>query len=181
MRDTSDACIQSMHEVLLFNRIFNACSMTKGHWYEIKKENYWSFRMTSDVTCLERYKHINTTQCSLHRSLDFASSRILSKTCPALSWDQALLSFSWVNRFQAGKANWKVPPFIVQYLCTCNAHSRDYRDMKRGPPRPQTMHISGTTREFQECGQFWEKSCYTVKRVSLVKSSWVAGSFCRPQ
>ena len=132
MRDTSDACIQSMHEVLLFNRIFNACSMTKGHWYEIKKENYWSFRMTSDVTCLETYKHINTMHCSLHRSLDFASSRILPKTCPALSWDQALLSFSWVNRFQAGKANWKVHPFIVQYLCTCNAHSRDYRGIKEG-------------------------------------------------
>ena len=68
--------------------------------------------------------------CSLHRSLDFASSRILPKTCPALSWDQALLSFSWVNRFQAGKANWKVPRFIVQYLCTCNVHSRDYRDIR---------------------------------------------------
>ena len=31
------------------------------------------------------------------------NTRILPKTCPALSWDQALLSFSWVNSFKAGK------------------------------------------------------------------------------
>ena len=37
--------------------------------------------------------------------------------CPALSWDQALLSYSWVNRFQAGKVNRK-DSHLVQYLCT---------------------------------------------------------------
>ena len=93
---------------------------------------YWSFRMTSDVTCSETYKSIKTMHCSetwisfyLHRFLDFASTHILPKTCPALSWDQALLSISWVNRFQAGKANRKVS-HIVQYLCnwiTCACES----------------------------------------------------------
>ena len=29
-----------MHEVLLFNRIFNPCSLTKGHWYAI--QNKWT-------------------------------------------------------------------------------------------------------------------------------------------
>ena len=181
MRDTSDACIKSLHKVLLFYRIFNPCSMTKGRWYEIiiiKK----LLKLSGDKRRnMLKYKHINTMHCSLHRPLDFASSRILLKTCPALSWDQALLSFSWVNRFQAGKANWKVYNFIVQYLCTCNVHSRNYRDIKLGPSRPHTMHISGTTRPFQECGQSREKSCYTVKRVPLIKSSRVAVSFCRPQ
>ena len=89
--------------------------------------------MTSDVTWLETYKNIKTMHCSktwinLHRFLDFVNAcafdhicmekprykfliiiiiiintRILPKTCPALSWDQALLSFSWVNSFKAGK------------------------------------------------------------------------------
>ena len=39
--------------------------MTKGRWYEIEKltlefKAYWSFRMTSDVACLETYKNIYT-------------------------------------------------------------------------------------------------------------------------
>ena len=53
----------------------------------------------------------------LHLFLIFASTRILPKTCPALSWDQALLSFFLVNRFQASKANRKVS-HLVQHLCT---------------------------------------------------------------
>ena len=106
--------------------------------------------MKSDVTCLETYKKYKTTHCSktwinVHRFLDFANTRILAKTCPALSWDQALLSLSWVNRFQARKANRKVLPFnavlvYLNYVCMwieCNnlllhhlhVHSRDYRDI----------------------------------------------------
>ena len=46
------------------------------------------------------------------------ATRILPKTCLALSWDQALLSLSWVSRFQAGKANRNVS-HLVKYLCTC--------------------------------------------------------------
>ena len=46
------------------------------------------------------------------------ATRILPKPCPALSWDQALLSLSWVKRFPAGKANPKVC-HLVKYLCTC--------------------------------------------------------------
>jgi len=46
--------------------------------------------------------------------LNFASTRILPKTCPWLSWDHAQLSFSRVNRFQAGKANRKVS-HLIQY------------------------------------------------------------------
>ena len=42
---------------------------------------------------------------------------ISPKTCPALSWDQALLLSSWVKRFQGGKANRKVA-HLVQDLCT---------------------------------------------------------------
>ena len=47
--------------------------------------------------------HCSKTWINLHRFLDFAHTRILPKTCPTLSWDQALLSLSGVNRFQAGK------------------------------------------------------------------------------
>ena len=161
MRDTSDACIKSLHKVLLFYRIFNPCSMTKGRWYEIiiiKK----LLKLSGDKRRnMLKYKHINTMHCSLHRPLDFASSRILLKTCPALSWDQALLSFSWVNRFLAGKANRKVS-HLVQYLCTwitwaCESNiimivaslvhvqSRDYHDIRRtlnSTPGPSRPHIS---------------------------------------
>ena len=78
--------------------------------------------MTSDITCLEMYKNVTTmhwskTWINLHRFLDFADTCIISKMCPALSWDQALLSYSWVNRFQAGKVNRK-DSHLVQYLCT---------------------------------------------------------------
>ena len=59
----------------------------------------------------------NLNKLKLHLFLDFASTLILPKTCPALSWDQALLSFFWVNRFRAGKANRKVS-HLVQHLCT---------------------------------------------------------------
>ena len=78
-------------------------------------------------------------------------------TRPALSWDQALLSFSRVNRFPSGKANRKVS-YLVRYLCiwitrTWLSHhlhvlSRDYCDIRRtlnstpGSSRPYTMHIS---------------------------------------
>ena len=76
---------------------------------------YWNLkvieafaRMTREVTCLETYKNVKTKHCSktwinLHRFLGFANTRILPKTCPLLSWDQALLSFSWVKRFQPAK------------------------------------------------------------------------------
>ena len=78
--------------------------------------------MTSDITCLEMYKNVKTmhwskTWINLHRFLDFANTCIIPKMCPALSWDQALLSYSWVNRFQAGKVNRK-DSHLVQYLCT---------------------------------------------------------------
>ena len=75
------------------------------------------------------YKNINTLKNQalyetwinfiiiLHPFVDFASTRISPKTCPALSWDQALLLVSWENRFQAGKVNWKVA-HLVQFLCT---------------------------------------------------------------
>ena len=127
---------------------------------------------------------------NLHLFLDFASTRILPKTCPALSWDRALLSFSWINRFQPGKANRKTP-HLVQYLstwitCACEStvtmllhhlhvHSRDYRDIRRTlnstpeTSRPTPCMLVGTTRASHQCGQSREKSRYTVKRVPLTK------------
>ena len=65
---------------------------------------YWSFWMTSDLTCMETYKNVKTmhyseTWIKLHWFLYFASTRHLPKTCPTLNWDQAPLSFSSVNRF----------------------------------------------------------------------------------
>ena len=128
---------------------------------------------------------------SLHLFLDFATTRILPKTCPALSWDQALLSFSWVNWFQPSKANRKVS-HLVQYLstwitCACEStvimllhhfyvHSRDYRDIRRtlnstpGLRSHIPCTLVGTSRAFQECEQNREKSRYTVKRVPLTKN-----------
>ena len=47
MRDTSSA---GMHEVLLFNRIFNPCSMTKGRWYAI--QNNETAKITTGVQSL---------------------------------------------------------------------------------------------------------------------------------
>ena len=59
--------------------------------------------------------HCSKTWIKLHRFLDFAHTRILPKTCPTLSWDQALLSFSWVNRFQAGKQATRYPRQIDKH------------------------------------------------------------------
>ena len=90
-------------------------------WPEFKA--YWSFQMTSDVTCLEMYKNIKIMHCSVTWMnliyMDFQTfliaTHILPNTHPALSCDQDLLSFSWVNRFPAGKVNWKVL-YLVQYV-----------------------------------------------------------------
>ena len=85
---------------------------------------YWGFRMTSNVTSLETYKSIKTmhsieTWINLIY-LDFYTllTRVSYwKLVIHLSWDQALLSFSWGIRSPAGKANRKVS-HLVQYLCT---------------------------------------------------------------
>ena len=53
--------------------------------------------------------HCSQTWIKLHRFLEFANTRILPKTFPALSWDQALLSFSRLDRFQAGKQATQYP------------------------------------------------------------------------
>ena len=82
---------------------------TKTHNYGSRKtclplefEAYWSFQMTSDVTCLTSYKNTKTMHWSgtlnklnLHGFLDLANIRIFHTTRLTLSWDQALLSFSW--------------------------------------------------------------------------------------
>ena len=125
---------------LVMQSNIQSVSMTKAvNWYAIQNNEkaklplefkaLKSFRIKGDVdvTCLKTYKNIKawkTMYCrnqnklySLYRFLEFANTRILLKTCPALSWDQALLLGSWVNRFQAGKGNRKVA-HLVQYLWT---------------------------------------------------------------
>ena len=55
---------------------------------------YWSFRSDDkwrNVICLETYKNVKTMHCcktgiNWHWFLDFANTRILTKTCPALRW-----------------------------------------------------------------------------------------------
>ena len=153
--------------------------------------------MTSDVTCLETYakKYKNNTfkwklnKLNLHGLLDFANTRMLPITCPALPWDQALLSFSWVNRFPAGKANRKVSfrtEFVYLnyvwlwiaewFLHHLHVHSRDYCDIRRtlnstpGPSRPNTMHISRHNTSIPRIWTDSGKSRYTVHRVALTKN-----------
>ena len=75
--------------------------------------------MINGVICLETYQTSKTMHCSktwinLHRFLDFANTRILLETCPGLSWDQALRSFSWVNTFQADQANRKFSHLVCE-------------------------------------------------------------------
>ena len=114
-----------------------------------------------DTEIAQKYKNHalewNLNKLYLHGFLDFANVRIFPTTRLALSWDQALLSFSWVNRFPFGKANRKVS-YLVQYLCTwitctwllhhLHLLSGDYCHIRRtlnstpGPSRPYTMHIS---------------------------------------
>ena len=56
---------------------------------------------------------------NLHRFLNFASPRVLPKTCPALSRDQAVLLSSWVNnRIPGRQGESKSRPFsaILVYL-----------------------------------------------------------------
>ena len=56
---------------------------------------------------------------NLHRFLNFASPRVLPKTCPALSRDQAVLLSSWVNnRIPGRQGESKSRPFsaILFYL-----------------------------------------------------------------
>ena len=117
---------------------------------------------------------------NLRRFLDFAYTIILSKTRPAISWDQALLSFSWVNRFPAAKANRKVSHFIVQYLCTwitCTCESINVCDITRTlnstlrPCGQMPCILAGTTPASQEWRQIMEKPRYTVYEVPLTKNS----------
>ena len=152
------------------------------------------FQMTSDVTCLETYakKYKNhalkwkLNKLNLHGFLDFANTRILPITCPALRWDRALRSFSWVNRFPAGKANRKVSfdtEFVYLnyvwlwieewFLHHLHVHSRDYCDIRRtlnstpGPSRPNTMHISWHNTSIPRIWTDSGKSRYTAGRNKL--------------
>ena len=211
MRDTSNVCLRTwLHEILFkLNRIFNPCPMTKGRRYAILWNNlnyHWSLKLNwsfcSDEKWsnnLETYKNIKTMHCSktginLDRFLDFANTRdrILAKTCPALSWDQAMLSFSWVNRFQASKANRKVS-HLMQYLCTgitcawesnviiyccitcmcihvITVTSRTLNSTP-GPSRPHSMHIGRENMGISRMRTDREKSRHTVNKVPLTKFS----------
>ena len=123
---------------------------------------------------------------NLHRFLDFASTRISPKTCPAVSWDQALLLSPWVNRFQALKANRRLPfravLLYLNYLClriecvimivaslACAFtwllwHQRglwtQHQDLRDHIPFIPCILV-GTT---QECEEIEKKSTYTVKK-----------------
>lgn len=85
------------------------------------------------------------SRCQSH----FGNTCISQKTCPTKSWDQALLLFSWVNRFQTSKANQKslikystrVPGTYLVYrvLLTKNrlqapfvAHNYEYKRCPKG-------------------------------------------------
>ena len=113
--------------------------------------------MTSDVTCLETYQNMKTMHCSktwinLHRFLDFANTCILPKTCPAPSWDQTLLSFSWVKRFQAGKQ-------AAQYPRQIDKHASNGSDTK------------SKNNERNEVQVFNFQDLYKLKLKSIVISS----------
>ena len=85
---------------------------------------YWGFQMTSNTTSLETYKSIKTIHC-IETLINLIYLHFYTwltrvsywKLFIHLTWGQALLSFSWVIRSPAGKANWKVS-HLVQYLCT---------------------------------------------------------------
>ena len=77
------------------------------------------------VTTFGRCEQLNLHGFEL---IDFVINPFLPKTCPALSWDQALLSFPLVKRFSAAKANRK----ISHNNSTCiplHAHSRNCCDI----------------------------------------------------
>ena len=59
--------------------------------------------------------------------MDFLQSN-LAETCPALSWDRALLLFSWVNRFPPSKMNCKASHFstVLVYLNYANQNYNDF-------------------------------------------------------
>ena len=150
--------------------------------------------MINGVICLETYQTAKTMHCSktwinLHRFLDFANTRILLETCPGLSWDQALRSFSWVNRFQADQANRKFS-HLVHYLftwitCACESnvimivaslacaltwlpwHHTDLKLNNRAFAATWHAYFSGRTQESQECGQI-EKN----RTIQLIKCRW---------
>ena len=122
----------------------------------------------------------NLNKLNLRRFLDFAYTLTLSKTRPAISWDQALLSFSWVNRFPAAKANRKVSHFIVQYLCTwitCVYESINVCDITRTlnstlrPSRPHAMHIRWYNASIPRMKTDYGKPRYTFYKVPLTKNS----------
>ena len=75
------------------------------------------------LTNVQKYKHHalcslykNLNKLNLNLFLEFASTRILTKSCPTLSRDHALLLFSWVNRLHSGKADRKVSHLVRLYL-----------------------------------------------------------------
>ena len=128
--------------------------------------------------------HCSKTWINVHRFLDFANTRILAKTCPALSWDQALLSLCWVNR------NRKVLPFnaVLVYWITCACESNviiyccitcmcihvitvTSRTLNStpGPSRPHTVHIGRENMGISRMRTDRGKSRYTVNKVPLTK------------
>ena len=70
----------------------------------------WDDKRHNMLGYAQKYKnHALLQNLNKFRFLDFANSHILPKTSRALSWDQALLSFSWVNKYQAGKQTTHYP------------------------------------------------------------------------
>ena len=169
--------------------------MNKGPWYPMENNKksfslppefkaYWNFQVISNVTCLKNIKTMHWSQTRINLIyMDF-------QTCSALSWDEALLSFSLVNRFPAGNANWKVShlvQFWIQYLCTwitcgCewnndHVHAHDYCDISTDL-KPNTRASAATNHVpviLQGCPKsvFYKISVWRSKNCLESSIAWV--------
>ena len=137
--------------------------------------------MTSDVTSLETYQNTKSMDWSeTWINLIYMDFLTLLNTLPALSWDQPLRSFSWVNKYPAGKANRSLiidtVLVLTNHVCLrveqwllhqVHVHPRDNCDIRRtlySTPRPSRPHTMRVSRYNRSIARRWK-----VFRVPLTK------------
>ena len=155
-----------MHEVLLFNRIFNPCSLTKGHWYAIQnkwtKINWDKKLTTTNIKDLSgnsgnRFKKIYTRINVQWKMFDLIYL-VCSVPVRLFLWAVAISAISTNNRQQGQTlmiwaAHWTKQKFQVKISPWPKFHHRIQRQRFN-------FHSSSLAKQLHPCDQSQAAVCF---------------------